>query len=96
DYGFDKEKLTGRDLCDVGRSSVRGYNYQPFNLLLISSLADECGEKDFAREVANRFCSAMLENGGIAAVLNSYTGAVASEWVSWTAGAYLLIARYTE
>ena len=35
-------------------------------------------------------------HGGVAATLNSYTGAVPSEWVSWTAGAYLLIARYTE
>lgn len=96
DYGFDKEKQTGRDLCDVGRCSVRGYNYQPFNLLLISSLYDECGEEDFARDVANRFCGEMLEHGGVAAVLNSYTGAVPSEWISWTAGAYLLIARYTE
>ena len=75
---------------------MRGYNYQPFNVLLISSLCEECGEADFAKDVANRFCGGMLAHGGVAAVLNSYTGAVPSEWISWTAGAYLLIAQYTE
>ena len=94
DCGFDKEKTIARDLCDVGANSVRGYCYQPFNLLLISGLFD-CGEVELAREAANRFCGAMLENGGIGAVLNAFTGAVPSAWISWTAGAYLLIAAYT-
>ena len=94
DYGFDKEKICARDLCDVGANSVRGYVYQPFNLLLISGLYD-AGEKDFAREVARRFCDTMLEHGGIGAALNTFTAATCSDWISWTAGTYLLIAAYT-
>ena len=95
DYGFDKEKVAARDLCDVAASSVRGYIYQPFNVVLISSLYD-CGEKEFAAEVARRFCGALVNGCGIGGSLNTFTGAVPGEWISWNAGAYLLIAAFTK
>jgi len=95
DYGFDKEKVCARDLCDVACSDVRGYIYQPFNLILISSLYD-CGEKEFASEVARRFCDTMVDNLGLSGTLNTFTGAVPGEWLSWNAGAYLLIAGFVK
>lgn len=93
DYGFDKEKMTARDLCDVGHNSVRGFIYHPFNVVLISGLYN-CGEQDFAREVARRYCGAMLSVNNLAGWINSLTGPECGSWVSWTAGAYILIARF--
>ena len=95
DYGFDKEKISARDLCDVGQNSVRGFVYHPFNVMLISALAD-CGEGEFAKMVARRYCDAMLSVNNLASELNTFTGPVVGEWVSWTAGAYILISRFTE
>ncbi len=93
DYGFDKEKVEARELCDIGHSAVRGFIYQPFNLLLISALHD-MGETEFASEVAKRFCGTMLARFGLGGMLNTFTGATPGEWMTWTAGAYLLIAGY--
>jgi putative isomerase len=95
EYGFDKEKLCARDLCDVACNSVRGYIYQPFNLVLISALYD-CGEKEFAQNVARRFCDTMVNHFGLSGTLNSFTGATPGEWLSWNAGAYLLIAGFAK
>jgi hypothetical protein len=95
DYGFDKEKVCAKDLCDIANNWVRGFIYHPFNVMLISALHD-CGEVEFARMVANRYCGAMAEVGNLAGSLNTFTGAALGQWLSWTAGAYLLIAAYTE
>jgi len=95
EYGFDKEKVEARELCDISHNAVRGFIYQPFNLLLISALHD-MGETAFASDVAKRFCGAMLSHHGLGGMLNAYTGAAPGEWMTWTAGAYLLIAGMIE
>ena len=95
EYGFDKEKVAARELCDIAQNFVRGYIYQPFNVILISALHD-MGETEFAADVAHRFCGTMLKHFGLGGTLNTFTGATPGEWVSWTAGAYLLIAGLTE
>lgn len=95
DYGFDKEQVTARELCDVAQNGVRGFVYHPFNVVLISALQD-CGEEAFANEVARRYCDAMVSVDNLAGALNTFTGPVVDPWISWTAGAYLLIARFTE
>jgi putative isomerase len=95
DYGFDKEKVSARDLCDIANNWVRGFIYHPFNVMLISALHD-CGEVEFARMVANRYCGAMADVNNLAGSLNSFTGAIPGQWLSWTAGAYLLIAGFTQ
>ena len=63
--------------------------------MLISALAD-CGEGEFAKMVARRYCDAMLSVNNLASELNTFTGPVVGEWVSWTAGVYILISRFTE
>ena len=93
EYGFDKEKVCARDLCDVAATTVRGYIYPPFNILLISAL-DDCGEKEFASMVAKRYCDAVLKGNGLAGSVSTFVGFVNEEWISWSAGAYLLIARF--
>ena len=94
DYGFDKEKMNALDLCDIGHNEVRGFIYHPFNVMLIWGLK-ACGEEDFASDVASRYCGAMLKAGNLCQSINSFTGAVPrGEWLSWTAGAYLLIAGF--
>ena len=95
EYGFNKEKMEARELCDISHNAVRGFIYQPFNLLLISALRD-MGETAFASDVAKRFCDTMLSHYGLGGMLNAYTGAAPGEWMTWTAGAYLLIAGMIE
>lgn len=94
-YGFDKEQIPARELCDQAQNLVRGFIYHPFNVVLISSLSD-CGETELAKKVARRYCDAMLSVDSIASWLNTFSGPQGGEWVSWAAGAYLLIARFTE
>ena len=94
DYGFAKEKMTARDLCDIANNGVRGMIYHPFNLMLISALYD-CGEKEFAAEAAKRYCGEMLRAGGLCHFMNGFEGGnPGGTLISWTAGAYLLIAGY--
>ena len=94
DVGFDKEKIAARDLCDVAHNEVRGFIYHPFNVMLISALYD-CGEEDFASEVASRYCGAMVKVDNLCQNISTFSGATpGGEWLSWTAGAYLLIAGF--
>ena len=93
DYGFDKEKMCAKDLCDVGHNGVRGFIYHPFNVMLISALHD-IGEVEFASEVAKRYCDTMVEAGDLCQSITSFRPAMPGEYLSWTAGAYLLIAGY--
>jgi putative isomerase len=95
DVGFDKEKVCARDLSDIMQGDVRGFIYPTFNIMLIDALYN-CGEQEFARTVARRYCDAMLE-GGFGGYLNTFTGARQGgrQWITWTTGSYLLIAGYT-
>lgn len=95
DYGFDKEKMIARELSDIAHNSVRGMIYHPFQVIMLSSLID-MGEEEFAHMVAKRYCDAMVDGPGLSDGLNAFTGATPGYGISWTAGAYLLIAGMTE
>jgi len=95
-YGFNKERCSAEDLCNAARNGVRGMIYHPFNVVLISALWD-CGEKTFAADVARRYCGEMVRVDSLCQWLNIYDGGIPGDvWISWTAGAYLLIAQYTQ
>ncbi len=93
-YGFCKEKVTARELNVVAGNDYRSMIYHPFNLLLISGLYD-CGETDFASEVASRYCGSMADVNTLCQMMNAFDGPLrGGNFITWTSGAYLLIGGY--
>ena len=90
EYGLATETVDSQ--LYVADGYWRGPIWAPSTLLLVDGLAN-CGEKEFAKEVAKRFCDMVAENG-CAENFDALTGeGLRDKAYTWTSSVFLILAH---
>lgn len=99
-YGLASERLDS-PYVDPYQGWMNGPIVSPLHFQMVIGL-DECGEKEFAREVATRFCKNCVENGPYH-IINPFNGKgqdkgrdsmVHQHWSSWSTSIFLFLASH--
>jgi putative isomerase len=90
DYGFATESIKSKYYETDGY--WRGPIWAPSTMILLDGLVN-AGEREFARDIAYRFCS-MCKKSGMAENFNALTGeALRDHAYTWTASVFLILAN---
>lgn len=90
DYGFATESIRSRYYETDGY--WRGPIWAPSTMIIVDGLWN-AGEKEFAREIAYKFCS-MCKKSGMAENFNALTGeALRDHAYTWTSSVFLILAN---
>jgi putative isomerase len=99
-YGFASERLDS-PYVDPFQGWMNGPIVAPLMFQMVIGL-DECGEKEFAREVAYRFCKNCVDNGAYH-IINPFNGrgqdkgrdnVIHQHCSSWSTSAFLFLAGF--